>query len=184
MKKIFVLIIMLNSIYCFSQDQKAVIDLFKKKLATVDSLFLKPPTFLESEEFSDSKTGKINYLIKVVKLESSYDIQSTNSIVSPYTAYIILKLQVFSNQSLGNVKSTGLTWGFETEEQARQVDVTSSCTHDSKDNEEEWCVGEVKINYAFQDGVWVFKGIDTETANKIKNGTSRGDIEKELTILK
>lgn len=186
MKTIFFLffLLVLGEISCQSPEEKAA-NSFKAKVNQTDTLFSKEPVFLISNNFSLSSTGKVNFLIKIQKVKvGSFDIQKTNSLASPYTAYINLTIRVLSNQQFGNVKDSHsdgeYIWGFENANQAYEVKTFTSCTNSLSDNADDWCVGDIKILYAYQEGVWVFKGIETETENKIQNGTTRGDIEKGI----
>lgn len=165
--------------------QQQITDLFKKKIGKIDSIFLEKPTLLVTEPFSSSKTGNVYYLIKLTLLQESttFDIQTTNSIISPYEGFIISSLQVSSNVKAGNVKSTGLTWGFSTEELAKNSTSFTSCMEDNEHIAEEWCIGNVKLHFAFQDGNWVFKSVETDIPNKIQNGGSRRDIKKYLPAI-
>jgi hypothetical protein len=185
MKKLilFSILFAIKTSFSFGQTDQAIVNSFKKKVKQVDSVFSTSPIVLASQEFSESKSGRIYYLLKFEKVkESSYDIEKTNSLVSPYTGYIILTTRVLSNIRSGNVQSKGADgtllgiYGFESADEANEVKTFGSCSStmigSTNNNVDNGCTGDIKISYAYQDKVWVFKGVETEVYNSvdIKNG--------------
>ena len=173
-------------------DEKDVLSSFESIVSKIDEFVSASPVGLISrkqERFSPS--GKINYLLKFEIVGLAYDIQKTNSLVTPYTGYIVVSLKVQSNAMYGDVKygdvrSKNLApdkrveynWGFQYAEDAEKVKKFASCTLRSKYSEGSRCRGDVKLLYAYQRGNWVFKKVNAEGSNRIRSGTVRGDIEK------
>jgi hypothetical protein len=92
---------------------------------------------------------------KVVPSSFRYDIQRTNSLVSPYRLLISFSVEYSSNEKspLANAGYyAGRQYGFKTAQQAEDnvtpgdFDETSTSTFD------------FSVNYVYQDGFWVYKG--------------------------
>jgi hypothetical protein len=185
------LIVFLTTLTIYSSGQKKAIEKkkvvaerkpdvvtqFKNLVTLIDNRFKKTPAVLTYQDFSTSPSGLIFYKLQFEELESSYDVQATNSLVTPYTGFIVLKLKVKTNAKSGDVKSIDYNVGFSDSTKAKQNDNYETCT-DPKYDLNQWCVGEIKILYAYQNSKWIFKSIDTEVSNKIGNGTTRGDIQR------
>lgn len=160
-----------------TEKKPDVVTQFKNLVAKIDDRFKKMPVVLTSQDFSSSRSGKIYYKLQFENLESSYDVQTTNSLVTPYTGFLILKIRVKTNARDGDVKGYDYNVGFSDSLQAKENDNFVSCASPSYDINQ-WCVGEIKVSYAYQNDKWIFKGVDAEVPNKIANGTTRGDIER------
>ncbi|MCX5852211.1 MAG: hypothetical protein NT072_09170 [Deltaproteobacteria bacterium] len=74
----------------FSQDQNEVQSSFKKKAGQFEKFFLAAPKLLEKETFITSPTGHIFYYQCFKDCKISYDVQKTDSSVSPYMGYIFV----------------------------------------------------------------------------------------------
>jgi hypothetical protein len=185
MRKIYYLFIIIslfstNLVYSqkkfVNQKKPDVVTLFKNIVKRVDNTFKASPVVLTWQKYP-SKSGFIYYKLMFDEVELRYDVQQTNSLISPYTGYIILKVLVKSNAKNGDVAGYDGNIGFTDSTGAKQSNDYQSCAHGSGDINA-WCMGEIKVNYAFQDEKWVFKSIETETSNKIANGSTRGDIQR------
>ena len=175
-----------------SASEKDVLSSFESIISKLDEFVSASPVALisrEQERFSPS--GKINYLLKFEIVGLAYDIQKTNSLVTPYTGYIVVSLKVQSNAKYGDVKygdvrsksfepdkKVEYNWGFQYAEDAEKVKKFDSCTIRSKYLEDPRCSGDVKLLYVYQGGKWVFKEVNTEGPNRIRTGAIREDIEK------
>jgi len=187
-------------------DEKDIVSLFESIVNKFDEFMSTSPVVLISEDIGKfSPSGRINYLLKFEKLDLVYNIQKTNSLVSPYTGYIVVSLRVQSNEEYGDItktrresgkiveekdksgkirrryeegKEVEYSWGFQYAEDAEKVKKFSKCVDDPEYSEIEWCCGDVKLLYAYQGGKWVFKEVITGGSNRIGRGAVRGDIEK------
>jgi len=190
--KILVLgLVCLFSTFLFA-NEKDVVSSFESIVSKFDGFVSTSPVALISEDFGESSpSGRINYLLKLEKLNLGYDIQKTDSLVTPYSGYIIVSLRVQSNAKYGDITNTRLefdksynakdveyNWGFQYAEDAEKVRKFAKCASDPGHSEVEWCCGDVKLLYAHQGGEWVFKTVNTEGSNKIRMGTVRANIEK------
>lgn len=144
---------------------------FKEVINKVEDNFKKNTGVFVYQDFPSSPSGFIYYKYHFEIVETSYDIQNTNSLVSPYTGFIVVKLKVKSNASSGDVKSDNTIYGFSNADKAKENNTYESCV--------DRCIGDIKIIYAYQENKWVYKSIDTEISNKIENGSIRYDILKQ-----
>ncbi len=162
----------------FAQSEEAAVKSFKKIVKSVDDFFSTSPVVLHSEDLTRSPSGKINCLLRFEKIQVSFDVTKTNSLISPYTAYIALSLMATSNRSSGDIKpvvaSLGPTpVGFQNTEDALKARDFASCAYSWQDSKE-WCLGDTRLVYAYQDGGWVFKSADQPDSSRIRDGqTSR-----------
>lgn len=179
MKKSVVLFLLFSFVAVNAQDKQVVISSFQKVVNKVDQVFKGVPVILTSQSYKSSTSGKIYYKLQLEGIEINYDIQTSTSLVSPYTGYIILKVKVKTTAKSGDVMGYKEKVGFSDSISAVQNNNFESCADASYDFNK-WCVGEIKINYAYQNNKWVFKNIETETENKIGMGTVRGDIERGI----
>ncbi len=173
----FILLIFIQTI--FSQDDATVLNSFKVKIKEIDSTLSAKPIVLFSQNRNESSTGKSYYLVKIEKIDIKYDIQKTNSLVTPYTGFVTLTIKVSDNQNLGDVEGPKKKLGFSDPEKAKEVQTFNSCCS-AELSEDKWCKGNVKATFDYQEGNWVYKSIDTEVAQRILNGTTRGDISRGL----
>ena len=107
------------------------------------------------------------------------DVTKTNSLISPYTAYILLRLHVSSNAEFGDFKYDPVLRGFQNADDALATKKFSSCIADGL-KEKEWCIGNVKLMFAFQEGAWVFKGAEWPVGSEIKYGQAKRVLESNV----
>jgi hypothetical protein len=163
----------------FSQDDAEILKSFERRVRHLDSIFSKNPIVEASQNWVESSTGKINYLVKIEKIAISYDVQKTNSLVAPYTGFVTLTIKLYTNQKSGDIKGYKEMVGFADPEKAKQSVTFSPCCSDEY-NSDEWCKGDIKATYLYQNGIWVLKAVEPAEVNRIKNGTSRGDISRGI----
>jgi hypothetical protein len=173
-------LLVFSTLYTFAQKKSPVkksdpVAQLKNLVSKIDDRFKKMPAVLTWQDYSTSPSHLIFYKLQFESVESSFDVQTTNSLVTPYIGYMVLKLKVRSNATSGNVKDGDYSPGFSDSAAAKQNNNYQSCI-DPKYNFNEWCIGDIKVLYAYQNGKWIFKSVDTEVPNKIANGTTRGDI--------
>jgi len=171
------LICIINQV--IAQDEASIITSFKSKLRQIDSIFSSSPIVSASQNYTDSKSGKIHYLIKIEKISISYDIQKSNSLLAPYLGYVTITIRVSDNQNYGDVKGYKEMTGFSDSEKAKEVLTFNPCGEKDFDTDE-WCKGNITVTYAYEEGTWVFKSVDPDKIDKIKNGSVRGDISRGI----
>ena len=170
-----------------SQNATEAIASFKPILKSVDDFFSASPIALNSEDYTLSPSGKRYYLLKFEKLDIAYDIKKTDSLISPFTAYISLRLKASSNAIYGDLKyhyydkyaiqfvTSETKWGFQKAEVAIKKKVFASCSIIEKLelhlNEARWerCLGEAKLLYAYQDNKWAFKDVILDGSTGIRD---------------
>lgn len=101
-----------------------------------------------------------------------YDVQKTNSLVSPYSATIQMNIVAKSNESCGDLKHDGAGYGWSSVNVALSALDKSECYRYSP-IERSPTVYAIKLVFAMQDGIWVFKdAIQTDYANNWLLGLS------------
>jgi hypothetical protein len=136
---------------------------FKPIAARYTTFFGADPVLLHSENFPKSPTGKVFALRKYMSDEVSYDVQKTDSLVSPFTAYVKLHASVADNAQGGDLKfeytGTGraMYFGYSTLDAAKAADTFSSDFELPKGSKTRPPVT-ITFRYADQDGKWIYKG--------------------------
>lgn len=168
--------------YLLSQSQKSVINSFEHIVKQVDILFSSSPVVLITKEYGNlSATGEINFLLKFIKMKIYHNIKIDDSLISPFSAYILLRVLVQSNADAGNIKNPdGKTcWGFETADEALQVRTFHSC---SEENDVDCCIGDIKIVYAFRNGHWIFNYTeDTSDESRLQDEVTRRQLHRQIS---
>ena len=159
-----------------SADEKEALNSFEAIVAKFGKFMSTSPVVLVSRE-----SGKVNYLLKFELLNLTYDIQRTNSLVTPYVAHVVMTLKVLSNAKYGDVKRSDseaeYNWGFQRAEDAKKIKKFASCSSYA-DPKKGWrCRGDVKLLYAYQHDSWVLSEVDTEGPERLRTGRIRDDIK-------
>lgn len=181
MKKRQITLILFNFIFLYSNSQNLpdIVTSFKNMVAQVDEVFRNTPVVLATSDYKSSPSGKVYYKLQFQEIDLKYDVQKTTSLISPYSGYILITVKVKTNAKSGDVKGYDDYVGFADSTNARQNNLYETCTVRTYDIDE-WCVGELKVNYAYQNDKWKFIDIETETTNKIAAGIIRGDIKRGI----
>jgi hypothetical protein len=94
---VLIIIVLINFSYSYSQtslQNDSIVSNFEKIVPILNRFFESNPIFLDEQPFSLSPTGRSFYLYKHwAPVELSYDIIKTESLISPYTGYIIVKIK-------------------------------------------------------------------------------------------
>jgi hypothetical protein len=126
----------------------------KTKADKFKSFFASNPKLIDMQSYSKSPTGFI-YAINMLKPSGiAYDVQKTDSLVSPFSGYIEVKYQEWDNS-----KCADKNYHYTTKEAAKANDVERCYTnlaHYSGEINPEYTV---RFHFAYQDGVWVFKDL-------------------------
>jgi len=123
--------------------------LFKAKVGQFERFFAQEPTILYKQIFSHSPTGFLYYHIRINLQKITFDVQRSNSLVSPYIGFIYLSYEREDNQTCGDT----VVGGYSTYEKA--IENATGCFHPSKYS----TIEDVRIAFAFQDGHWVYKDV-------------------------
>jgi hypothetical protein len=127
----------------------SVIHKFQQLVTTVENFFESNPVFLDEQSFYSSPTKKIFMMYKhTFPIELKYDVLKTESIISPYSGYTIVKVK---NRYINN------EGGYPTLEECLS-DTSFGFWHTS--GGEEYIVpATFTYNFAYQNGEWIFKEI-------------------------
>jgi len=145
-------IILTSNAYCEDNQQKAI-SLFEKKVALFEEFYGKSPVILEKQSYSESPTGYIFFYNKYELINIAYDIRKTDSLVSPYSAYIDVNYSFEESMKCGDVSGSEDKY-FSTLDIARKNGNNNICYKPSSISPET-----VRFYFAFQKGKWVFKKV-------------------------
>lgn len=139
----------------FSQVKEVqVANAFKSIADTLSAFFQMDPKLLnKAETVTDSPTGIDVWVDMFALASSSYDVQKTESIISPYVGFVELKLLLRVTQDCGTSELPYINWKY-------WNNIAEAINYANADS----CYGEartynVKFLYAFQESEWVFKKI-------------------------
>jgi hypothetical protein len=144
-----------------SATEDEVIASFERMVKKYQQFFSEPRLCYNKQKFSKSPTGFFYNSKKFMALgNASYDIKKTDSLISPYTGYILMTLKEWTAKKCGNIKITSpipalSIFGFDTLEAVKQAAANESCF----ELDDIVPVEEVRFNFAFQSGKWVWKSV-------------------------
>jgi hypothetical protein len=165
---LFFLFFSLISTVNAQSDQDRAIQTFKIIAAKFSEFFKSPQKLIYKQSFSESPTGINVEVIEYHCSNISYDINITESLISPYVGYVDLELSSLSNCACGNVSYTVGAYkritGWDNEKDAldnvngkdcykQQFDISGKLDEIQKDN--------VRVNYAYQNNKWIFKNVSS-----------------------
>jgi hypothetical protein len=134
--------------------QEEIVQSFERKLKTWETFFKAGQVAFNKQHFPDSPTGYVFDAARYSLTGSvAYDVQKTDSLVSPYTGYMRMTLQEESTKRCGgNVRVGGDVYGWANLESLMSV-LKESCYALSDILPYE----EVQFNFALQRGHWIWK---------------------------
>lgn len=139
-----------------SATEEEVIARFEQMVKKYQQFFSEPRLCYNKQEFPKSPTGFTYNAAKFMAVgNASYDISKTNSIISPFIGHCLMTLKEWTAKKCGNIKVTysktdTTTFGFDTLEAAKQAAANESCFEPD-------LIEEIRINFSFQGGKWVWK---------------------------
>ena len=165
-----------------SQEQKQAIDSFDLIVNKFSTFFKSPQKLINKQAFSKSPSGVSVHVLEYSGTNLSYDIKKTESIISPFTAFIEIDVSPKSNNSCGNVffivgeKKYKTITGWDTEKGALDNSDTLKCY------EPQLFFGRVmpsiayrvKFEFAYQNNKWVFKAVTNQQDNNKAESTISG----------
>lgn len=150
--------------YVYAQKDQAVIKSFEQIVANFQSFFKTKQKLVDKQVFSASPTGFVAVIIEYECTGISYDVEKTQSIISPYTGYILLKLLRRENDACGNVKDGTRVFGWDTVEGALKQKDNENCFKMFLDGQK--ASNPVRLNFHYEKGKWLFKeALHTEHKN-------------------
>lgn len=116
------------------------------------SFFSKGEKLVYGQAYSDSPSGRLVYVVEYIGKDLSYDVRKTDSLVSPFTAYVQLSLRSMQNGSCGTVSGYRKMAGWPDVAGALAQADSAHCFKPLIDGEEFW--DQVRFQYAYQDDKW------------------------------
>jgi hypothetical protein len=136
-------------------EDERTLALFKAKVEQFQRFLSQDPIILLKYDVSKSPTGVIYTHMRVKVLESSFDVQRSDSLVSPFIGYIHLTFDTESTVRCGDVVidfGIGPRWlGYTTYEKA------IARVHDCFQRDPKQALGNMRLSFAYQDGRWVLQ---------------------------
>lgn len=161
--KVFTLLVFLTTFVDAkdSSSSENALNAFQDILNKHQNYFNSNPKLLLMLSVKESPTSVAYEISQFIFQDISYDIQTTNSIITPYIGYIDVKTKTRNNNICGNIKRTYDTPGWDNIDDALNNAENASCYIEQ---------GEVvnRYHYAYQNGKWIFK--DVTYANGSVNG--------------
>lgn len=144
------------SAYCQDTKAEVAVSMFEKKVAEFKHFLSQERPLVFKDKTHNSPTGyRYVFLLIGLMSEVSYDIQKTNSLVSPYMAYIKVALHMRGNMKCGDVVRTlfdqKFVNGYSTYEKAERKRYENECYNKG-------LIEVVHFNFVYQKQQWVFKG--------------------------
>jgi hypothetical protein len=145
-------------------EAERALALFKAKAEQVQRFLAQEPMYLSKQDFKDSPTREIYYHIRVRLLESGFDVQRSDSLVSPFLGYLDLTLAREETIECGDVainysKIGRYVFGHSTYEKAMAR--VHDCFRRARAP-----IEHVRLTFAYQNGRWVFKDAILTKDNK------------------
>lgn len=125
---------------------------FQAIVSRYKSFFSKGEKLVYGQVYSGSPSGRVVYVVEYTGKDLSYDVRKTESLVSPFAAYIELSLQSMKNGSCGTVPGYKKMDGWSDVAGAMAHANSAQCFKPLLDNEEYW--DQVRFRYAYQDDKW------------------------------
>jgi hypothetical protein len=149
-------------------EAERALALFKAKAEQFQHFFAQKPMILSKQDFTQSPTGKSYSHVRLTLLDSGFDVQHTNSLVSPFIGYLSLTCVAENTNKCGDIviyskvgreKVQRDVYGYSTREKA--IAGVRDCLKPTNTP-----LGPVRFTFAYQDGRWVFKDVLRVNHNK------------------
>jgi hypothetical protein len=161
-------IILVNPYLCIAakaESSKNVTQSFKKKVEHFKEFFSKMPKALSAQPFPKSPSGSVFSFYKYRMVDLSFDVQKSDSLISPFIGYIYLTYEEWDNNKCGDVSVSypvsreTVYCGYSTDSKAKNND-NSECYQRSKlTGKSLRPEEEIKFIFAYQENRWVFKDV-------------------------
>lgn len=144
-----------------AKNEEGVIKSFENIVARFNLFFKKKQKLVSKQSFPDSPTRIVAEIIEYECGNITYDIEKTKSLLSPFVGYITLNLISLDNSSCGNVEISGhpKPYGWKTVDGAiTEINNEKCYKFDIIENDGKPFVDVVRLNFAYQNKKWIFKG--------------------------
>lgn len=126
---------------------------FQALVSGYTAFFSSSQKLLYIHRSSESPSGKLASIWEYVGKDLSYDVKKTDSLVSPFTAYVQLSLSFTRNSSCGTVTAYQKQVGWPDAAGALAHANSATCFKPLFSDEEYW--DRVRFQYSYQDDKWV-----------------------------
>jgi hypothetical protein len=117
------------------------------------NFFKTNPILVNKESYSSSPTGLSTHVTRFNYVSSSYDVQKSDSLVSPFTGKIEITASASKNASCGDLELVGKTpIGFSSEVNALNKKDDEACFKNP-------FTRQFIIDFVYQNEKWMFKGV-------------------------
>jgi len=140
--------------HALEQTNNQTVESFNLIVGKFDNFFKSPQKIIYRENYSESPSGGVVYVIEYSGVNLRYDIKKTDSMISPFTAFIELDLTTGSNGSCGNVSGYQNNIGWDNEKEALEKSNSPNCYKPS-----EYVTHPVKFGFAYQNNKWILKSV-------------------------
>jgi len=151
--------------YAIAQDeQQKTLKSFQRIAGNFSSFFKTKQRLLYKQTYSQSMTRILYYVVEYTSQKMSYDVQKTQSLVSPFVGFIYLELISRDNGSCGDVQGYKGKVGWDNATAALRFADKPQCY--KYITGKPW-VDPVRLTFAFHDGRWIFQNaVRTEYHNR------------------
>ncbi|MFZ2445557.1 MAG: hypothetical protein WAW37_04305 [Syntrophobacteraceae bacterium] len=156
---------------CASPEERARAS-FKVCINQIQSFLQNNPIYIDKQKFSLSPSGYIYIPTQFINVEIRYDIERTNSLVTPFAGTILFDSDLHTSQTCGNILISGVLGSIE---QNLAFIKYNDAIH-SKDNGKCYKYfrrNKLVIMFVYQDEKWVFKDV-------INSATNASEADTEL----
>jgi hypothetical protein len=135
-----------------AEDQAKLVLAFEQKVELFQRFYSSSPKLCIKEHYSKSPTGYLYIYSKHTNAQVSYDIQKTDSIISPFAGYILVEYDDVPSDQCGDVQilQTRVDRAFSAFDSARENRDNPNCYGHAIRRGAKWI-------FASQKGKWVFK---------------------------
>lgn len=143
---------------CTSPEEKARAS-FDIRVAKLQS-FLKPyPVYIDKQKYSKSPTGFIYIPSRFLNIDIKYDIEKTNSVVTPFIGVIFLNFDEFHSPLCGDIDIEFYINGQGNQSLAFTNDQDAIHSKDKVECYKHARSVKLAIKFAYQDGKWIYKEV-------------------------
>ena len=168
--QLFIIFLLCSALVCAQdKEEKKALNAFKPIINKFTRFYGENPKVIKKESFSSSPTQVVYSINEYHFIDVSYNIEKTNSIISPLIGYFEITLTSRENAKCGNVESGSVIYGYDKIEAALIKDIeecfSGPLNVDSPEDykllrrKEKYDPYKIKFTFAYQDNKWILKNI-------------------------
>ncbi len=140
-------------------QQEEALQSFQSVVGRFNFFFKEKTKFVDEHLFSKSPSGITFSVFECEATGVAYDIQETDSILSPFVGYIDVTMTFRSNASCGTIKTQYGTYGWDNIKDALKARNIESCYGWAGKASGKSAPFENRFIFAYQNGKWIFKNV-------------------------